>query len=105
VSLKELGFSLEEIHEVLKGRKYSPFDIVSTQIDRVRKTIKTQQKLLAELERVAERMNHREPLSTDAFISLLEMMRTSHEKYIIEHRLSWERHFDQLGDFLNEKGT
>lgn len=105
LSLKDLGLSLEEIQAVLKGHTYSPFGIVNIQIERVRNNIKTQQKLLAELERLAEQMNHQEPLSVDAFISLLETMKMSHEKYIIEHRLDWERRFDLLGDFLNERET
>lgn len=105
LSLKDLGLSLEEIHSVLKGHTYNPSDIVDIQIERVRKNIKTGQKLLAELERVAERMNHQEPLSIDAFISLLETMKLSHEKYIIDHRMNWERRFDMLGDFLNDNLT
>ncbi|MBP1963395.1 MerR family transcriptional regulator [Paenibacillus aceris] len=105
LSLKELGLSLEEIQAVLKGQMYSPSDIVAIQIERIRKNIKTGQKLLAELERVNERMKHQEAPSIDAFISVLETMKMSHEKYIIEHRLNWERSFDQLGDFLNDNLT
>lgn len=102
LSLKDLGLTLEEIQSVLKERTYTPSDIVNIQIERVRKNIKIQQKLLAELERIAERMNRQEPLSVDEFISLLETMKMNNEKYIIEHRLKWEHHFDQLGNFLNK---
>ncbi len=102
LSLKDLGLSLEEIRSVFKERTYTPSDIVAIQIERIRKNIKIQQKLLAELERIAERMNRQEPPSVDEFISLLETMKMSNEKYIIEHRLKWEHHFDQLGDFLNK---
>ncbi|TXK76135.1 MerR family transcriptional regulator [Paenibacillus sp. N3.4] len=105
LSLKDLGLSLVEIKSVLKGDTYTPSDIVAIQIERVRKNIKIQQKLLAELERVGERMHHQEPPSIDAFISLLETMKLSHEKYIVEHRLYWERRLDLLGDFLNDKLT
>lgn len=105
VSLKDLGLSLEEIQSILKEHTYTPSDIVDIQIERVRKNIKTGQKLLAELERVAERMNKQVPLSIDAFISLLETMKLSHEKHIIERRLNWERRFDLLGDFLNDNLT
>ncbi|MDK8181744.1 MerR family transcriptional regulator [Paenibacillus sp. UMB4589-SE434] len=105
LSLKDLGLSLEEIQTVLKGHTYTPSDIVAIQIERIRKNIKNEQKLLAELERVAERMNHQEPPSIGAFISLLETMKLNHEKDIIEHRLNWERRFDQLGDFLNDNST
>ncbi|GGA14566.1 hypothetical protein GCM10008018_69320 [Paenibacillus marchantiophytorum] len=102
ISLKDLGLSLEEIQSIRKEHNLTPSDIVDIQIERVRKNLKTQQKLLAELERVAERMNKQEPLSIDAFVSLLETMKVSHEKHIIERRLSWEHRFDLLGDFLND---
>jgi DNA-binding transcriptional MerR regulator len=101
LSLKDLGISLEEIQTVLRGNLYTPYDIVSIQIERIKKNIKTQQKLLSELERVAERMNQHESLSVESFTTLLEMMKGNHEKYIIEHRLNWENRFDQLGEMLN----
>ncbi|NRF95972.1 MerR family transcriptional regulator [Paenibacillus frigoriresistens] len=63
LSLKELGLSLEEIQSMLQGRKYAPSDLVAIQIERVRQSTKTQQKLLAELEHVAERMRQQEPPS------------------------------------------
>lgn len=103
LSLKDLGLSLEEIKRVLEGQTYSSSEIVAIQIERVRKHMKIQQKLLAELERVAEKMNQQEPLSIDAFLSLLESMKQSQEKYIIDHRLNWESHLDLLGEFLNDK--
>ncbi|MED1951118.1 MerR family transcriptional regulator [Brevibacillus centrosporus] len=103
LSLKDLGLSLEEIKRVLEGQTYSSSEIVAIQIERVRKHMKIQQKLLAELERVAEKMNQQEPLSIDAFLSFLESMKQSQEKYIIDHRLNWESHLDLLGEFLNDK--
>jgi len=101
LSLKDLGLSLEEIHTVLNGHTYTLSDIVAIQIERVRRNIKTQQKLLAQLERVAERIDYQEPLSGDALISLLETMKMRHEKYIVEHRLDWERRLDLLGDLVD----
>ncbi len=103
LSLKDLGLSLEEIQKVMKGHAYTSSEIVGIQIERVRRNIKIQQKLLAELERVAERMNQQEPLSIDAFLSLLESMKMSHEKHIIRHRLNWEDRLDLLGDFLHDE--
>jgi DNA-binding transcriptional MerR regulator len=101
LSLKDLGLSLEEIQTVLNGHTYTLSDIVAIQIERVRRSIKTQRKLLAQLERVAERINGQEPLSSDTLISLLETMKMRHEKSIVEHRLHWERRLDGLGDLVD----
>jgi DNA-binding transcriptional MerR regulator len=102
MALKDLGLSLDEIQTTLQGRAYTPQDIVTIQIERVRRTMESQRKLLSELERVAEKMDDRQPPSVDAFISLLETMKASQEKYIIERRMNWERRLDLLDDYLNE---
>ncbi|MCR8643305.1 MerR family transcriptional regulator [Paenibacillus sp. N1-5-1-14] len=102
LSLKDLGLSLEEIQSLLKGHTYSPSELVAIQAERVRKNIENQRKLLAELERLKERMDDKESPSIDAFIPLLETMRLSHEKYMIERRLNWERRLDLLGDVLSD---
>lgn len=103
MSLKDLGLSLEEIKAALEGKTYSPSEIVTIQLERVRKNIKIQQRLLAELEFAAERMKYENMPSIEQFISLLETMKLSHEKHIIERRLSWESRFDKLGSFLIEE--
>ncbi|WP_413789329.1 MerR family transcriptional regulator [Paenibacillus tyrfis] len=48
LSLKELGLSLEEIKSVVTGGHFSPLEIVSLQITRLKETIRMQQKLLSE---------------------------------------------------------
>lgn len=102
LSLKELGLSLEEIKSILAGDHYSPVEIVSLQIARLKENIRVQQKLLQELEHVSSLMKREEPLSVDAFTKLLEMMKKSHEKYFAERRSTLERHLDLLGDYLAE---
>ncbi|SDX55168.1 MerR family transcriptional regulator [Paenibacillus sp. CF384] len=102
MALKDLGLSLDEIQSTLQGHSYTPYDIVTIQIERVRQTIESQRKLLFELERVAEKMNNRQPPSVDAFVSLLETMKASQEKYILERRMDLEHRLDRLDDFLKE---
>lgn len=102
MALKDLGLSLDEIRTTLLGQAYTPYDIVAIQIERVRRTIESQRKLLFELERVAEKMNDRQPPSVDAFVSLLETMKASQEKVILERRMDMERRLDLLEDYLNE---
>ncbi|MFD0672733.1 MerR family transcriptional regulator [Cohnella sp. GCM10027633] len=102
MALKDLGLSLDEIQTTLQGQAYTPYDIVAIQIERVLRTLESQRKLLFELERVAEKMNDRQPPSVDAFVSLLETMKASQEKYIIERRMDWEHRLDLLDDYLKE---
>lgn len=102
LSLKELGLSLEEIKSVVTGGHFSPLQIVSLQIARLKETIQMQQKLLAGLESVSELMLLKQPVTVEDFTKLLEMMKKSQEKVILERWMKWEHRLDQLGDLLDK---
>ncbi|CAN7660363.1 MULTISPECIES: MerR family transcriptional regulator [unclassified Paenibacillus] len=103
LSLKELGLSLDEVKSVLTGEQFSPLEIVSLQIARLKENIRMEQNLLLELEYVSNLMSLKEPVTVDDFTKLLETMKKSHEKVIIERRMSWERRLDLLGELLDGK--
>ncbi|PUA37589.1 MerR family transcriptional regulator [Paenibacillus elgii] len=103
LSLKELGLSLEEIKSVLTGGQISPLEIVNLQINRVKEQIKLQQKLLEQLEHVSKLMQGKAQLTVEDFTSLLQAMKMSFEKLVIERQTIWERNLDLLGDFLAEE--
>ncbi|MCM3293487.1 MerR family transcriptional regulator [Paenibacillus sp. MER 180] len=102
LSLKELGLSLEEIKSVITGGHFSPLQIVSLQIARLKDTIQMQQKLLAGLESVSDLMLLKQPVTVEDFTKLLEMMKKSQEKVILERWMNWEHRLDQLGDLLDK---
>lgn len=102
LSLKELGLSLEEIKSVVTGGHFSPLQIVSLQIARLKETIQMQQKLLTGLESVSELMLLKQPVTVEDFTKLLEMMKKSQEKVILERWMNWEHRLDQLGDLLDK---
>lgn len=102
LSLKELGLSLEEIKSVVTGGHFSPLQIVSLQIARLKETIQMQQRLLAGLESVSDLMLLKQPVTVEDFTKLLEMMKKSQEKVILERWMNWEHRLDQLGDLLDK---
>ncbi|GIO13024.1 hypothetical protein J19TS2_25790 [Cohnella xylanilytica] len=99
-ALKEMGLSLEEIKSFLAGERNTPLEVVKLQIERLRETIRLQQKLLRELEHVAARMRTRDPLGVEEFTQLFETMKQTREKFALERRASWESHLDRLASFL-----
>ncbi|OCT12956.1 MerR family transcriptional regulator [Paenibacillus pectinilyticus] len=101
LSLKELGLSLDEVKSVLTGAQFSPLEIVSLQIARLKENIQREQNLLVELEYVSNLMQLKQPVTVDDFTKLLEMMKNSHEKYVLERRMTWERRLDLLGDLVD----
>lgn len=100
LSLKELGLSLEEVKSVMAGEQISPLEIVNLQMIRIREQIKVQEKLLEQLQNVSKLMQGKAPLAVEDFTRLLQAMKVSHEKLVIERRTSWEYRLDVLGDFL-----
>ncbi|WP_068621285.1 MerR family transcriptional regulator [Paenibacillus tuaregi] len=100
LSLKELGLSLDEIKSVLNGDQISPLEIVNLQIARIKEQIHQQQKLLEQLQYVSKSMQGQDQLTAQDFTELLQAMRKSHDKLVIERQMSWERHLGALGEFL-----
>ncbi|MFB5761294.1 MerR family transcriptional regulator [Paenibacillus medicaginis] len=103
VSLKELGLSLEEVKSVLNDKQFSPLEIVNLQMSRIKEQIKLQQTLLDLLQHVSKSMQGKEPLAVEDFTELLQAMKKSHEKLVIERRTSWEQRLNLLGNFLAEE--
>jgi len=105
LSLKELGLSLDEVKDVLTGRQISPLEIITLQMDRIKEQMKRQQELLEQLEHASRLMQEKEPLTVEDFTSLLQAMKRSHEKLVIERRTNIEHRLDILGFFLADETT
>lgn len=103
ISLKELGLSLEEVKSVLNDEQMTPVEIVNLQIARIKEQIKLQQMLLEQLHHVSKSMQGKAPLAVEDFTDLMQAIKKSHEKLVIERRTSWERNLDLLGDFIAEE--
>lgn len=106
VSLKELGFTLEEIKSVLAGGQVGPLDIVNLQMSRIQADIRKQQKRLEQLRYAAKLLQGNERLTGDDFAELLQAMQKDFEKPVIERQKSRERQLDILGSFfITNKAT
>ncbi|WP_379152987.1 MerR family transcriptional regulator [Paenibacillus sp. sgz5001063] len=101
VSLKELGLSLDEVKCLLEGGQISALEIVDLQIARIKDQIKLQQRLLEQLQYVSKSIQVKAPLTVEDFTSILYTMKMSHEKRVIERRMSWEHRLDTLGNLLD----
>lgn len=102
LSLKELGLSLEQVKALMADDQLSLLDVVSIQIARLKENIRSQQKLLYELENVSSRMHRNEPLTIENFTKIMRTMRMNHEKFFADKRANWNDNLDRLGVYLNE---
>jgi DNA-binding transcriptional MerR regulator len=80
VSLRQIGFSLEEIQECLKQQQFSPYAVVQLHLSRIKEQMALQQQLHARLEAIANRLQSTEMISIQEFIQLIEVT-TMVEKY------------------------
>jgi DNA-binding transcriptional MerR regulator len=79
-SLRELGFSLEEIRGMLDRRGISPRETIALHLGRLRDQIELQRRLCERLERIAAQLDRAETVSADELIRTIEAT-TVFDKY------------------------
>ncbi len=84
ISLRQLGFSLDEVRDCLKRTDFSPLDIISLHITRLREQIALQQQLSARLEGIAARMRSAGEVSAEEFLRTIEVMTMMEKHYTPE---------------------
>ena len=80
MSLRQLGFGLEEIRSCLDRPGFSPLEVIELHVTRLREQVQWQQKLCRQLETIAERLRAVEEVSAPDFLQIIEEM-TMWEKY------------------------
>jgi DNA-binding transcriptional MerR regulator len=94
VSLRQLGFSLDEIRDCLDRPGFSPVEVIGAHVARLREQIALQQKLCKRLEMVAVRLRAAGEVSADEFLHTIEemtMLETLEEKYFTPEQLQFIR--------------
>lgn len=86
VSLRQIGFSLDEIRKYLGQSNFSFAYVVQLHIKRVREQIELSQKLLNRLESIAHTVNSIEPISVESLIQTIEAI-CMLEKYYTSQQL------------------
>src|SRR5262245_60916576 len=80
LSLRDLGFPLEEIASCLAKPAYSPRRLVRLHLERLRARIEAEERLVARLEGLARKLDAKEKPTADEFLTTIEEM-TMFEKY------------------------
>lgn len=86
LSLRQLGFSLEEIRDCLTRPEFSLPQVLELHIARLRDGIELQRKLCGRLEAMAGRLRSAEAVSVEDFLETMEAMQMF-EKYYTEEQL------------------
>src|SRR5437763_11626160 len=73
LSLRQLGFSLDEVRDCLDRPGFSPLEVIRLHVARLREQIEMQRKLCAGLEALAECFRAAEEVSADQFLQTIEV--------------------------------
>lgn len=86
LSLKQLGFSLEEIKATIEDPNFNPVEVIKVQLETVKKQIMVQEQLYTRLEGMYELLADQQEVQSEQFIKLIEVMNMS-EKYFTKEQL------------------
>jgi DNA-binding transcriptional MerR regulator len=74
LSLRQLGFALEEIRDCLDRPGFAPLEVIRLHVVRLREQMELQRKLCERLEALAERFRTAGEVSADEFLQTIEVM-------------------------------
>jgi DNA-binding transcriptional MerR regulator len=99
LSLRQLGFSLEEIRNCLDQPGFSPVEVIRLQVGRLRKQIEMQQQLCVRLEGLAAYFGTAEAVSAEAFLQFLQTIEvmTMIENYYTPEQMEYFRKRREAG--------
>lgn len=98
LSLRQLGFSLDEIRDSLAKPGLSLPRVLELHIARLRDGIELQRKLCSRLEKMAERLRSSEVVSVEEFLETMEVMNMFEKYYTQEQLQQLEERRKMLGE-------
>ena len=100
LSLRQLGFSLEEVRDCLDRPGFSPLEVIRLHLARLREQIELQRRLCERLEAIAAHFRAAGEVSADEFLQTIEVMTMIENYYTPEQLESIEERAraDRRGD-------
>jgi len=98
LSLRQLGFSLEEVRDCLDRPGFSPLESIRLHIGRLREQVEMQRELCEKLEAIAAHFRAAEEVSADEFLRVIERMTMIENYYTPEQMESIKTRGEQMGE-------
>lgn len=98
VSLRQLGFSLDEIHDVLTCAEFSPEQVIAMHMARLEEQIVLAQRLRGRLELIRQALHQAETVSAEEFVQVIEVMKMHDTYYTPEQREYLKKRAETLGE-------
>jgi DNA-binding transcriptional MerR regulator len=97
-SLRQLGFSLEEIRDCLDSPGFEPRELIRLQIGRLREQIALQTELCARLEAIAAQLDAAEDVSAETILQTIERMTMIESYYTPEQLELLKKRREEVGE-------
>ncbi len=97
LSLRQLGFPLEEVRDCLDRPDFSPLEVIGLHLGRLREQIELQRKLCERLEAIAARLRTAGEVSAEEFLRTIEVMTMTEQLYTPEQMKQFEEAGKQVG--------
>src|SRR5215813_6082648 len=104
LSLRQLGFSLEEVRDCLDRPGFSPLEVIDLHVGRLREQIEWQRRLCARLEAIGRKLRTAGEVSADELFQTIEEM-TMWEKYFTPQQVAEiKKRREEAGpEYLNQR--
>jgi DNA-binding transcriptional MerR regulator len=98
LSLRQFGFSLEEVRDCLDRPDFSPLEVIRLHVARLREQIERQQGLCKQLEVIAARLQKAGEVSADEFLQTIEEMTMIESYYTPEQMEFLKKRAEEVGE-------
>jgi len=98
MSLRQLGFSLDEIRDCLDRKGFSPLEVLRWHAARLREQIQFQSALCERLEAIAVRLESAGEVSADDFLHAMEAMTVIESYYTPEQLEQLKKRREEVGE-------
>lgn len=108
ISLRQLGFSLDEIRDCLNRADFSPMEVIRLHLTRLREQIEVHEQLCERLESLAARFQPAGEVSAELFLKAIEVMNMIENYYTPEQLETLKRRREEAaaaGEDIAAKGT
>src|SRR5262245_53093347 len=95
ISLRQLGFSLEQVGDCLNRADFSPLEVIRLHVARLREQIDMQRGLCERLEALAAHFRQAGEVSADEFLRTIEVMNMIENYYTPEQMESFRKRREQ----------
>ncbi|WP_239623935.1 MerR family transcriptional regulator [Paenibacillus sp. H1-7] len=97
LSLKQLGFTLEEIKEILSNPYYNKLEVIKFHLDGIKEQIRIKEQMHEQLERIYQQLLTHQEVTAEQFIQLIGVTQMNADNYFTKEQMEkMTEHFGSL---------